>query len=686
MRSEDGSRQSLLRSSQDDAAEIDADQLDDSAGAPLLDDAQSSPELPAWDGKSAIAFALLGAGMLWPFNAFITANAYFSKLFSHDPWLLKHFSSSITFLFTLMNLVSVFHTTATVKSGNAHKRIRYSTLTLCVVLALLAILSTLKIPARVYFGLMLLLVAICGSMIGALQNGTFGIVGQYGSGYVPYIMIGQAVAGVTPAVLTLLVDAVADQRSKKAAMQRAFSYFLSSSLILASAHFAHLYLVSRQGSSMAVKSDADHAQPLADARRILRTSYPWAVFTVFAVSLSVFPAVTATVSSVTPVKRDLTIALGFVLWNTGDLLGRILSGLTVFSIKNGRMLLVMSVARLVFVPGLYLCNVGGQGAVISSNTFFLAYMLLFGLTNGYVASLCMGGAIENAKDEDKDTMGAVMQLAQLSRTSMKPRHIRSDFSHHMLHTMCVPFLAYWSWRSVGVVCAAPGLWSPYSKDTQDTQDYTVQRHIMLSLSTLICATLLSLAAGQTTTAPTRDPAAEINAAIAAQSSAEAAIIALRSQGLSDNSAAVQSLLQLQTSIIVSGLHLGSQTVAGVTGAATLNPAAPTQTPSVAHANTKTDATTSMTIQAAGPFSNVSSAVTVAASGASAVRTITSPAASGSLRPFLSLLPPASRASGSASAFSSETSSSGATGLASGQQVVSGLVALSALAIGALLVL
>lgn len=50
-------------------------------------------------------------------------------------------------------------------------------------------------------------------------------------------MIGQAIAGVTPAMLTLVVDAVSEKNSKKAVMQRAFSYFLSSSLILAAAHF-----------------------------------------------------------------------------------------------------------------------------------------------------------------------------------------------------------------------------------------------------------------------------------------------------------------------------------------------------------------------------------------------------------------------------------------------------------------
>jgi hypothetical protein len=125
----------------------------------------------AWDGRIAVAFALLGAGMLWPFNAFITANAFFSTLFAQDALLLKHFSSSITFLFTLMNLASVLYTTITVKGGAAHHRIRISTLVLCVTLALLAVLSTFKIPPRVYFGLVLLAVSVCGCMIGVLQNG-----------------------------------------------------------------------------------------------------------------------------------------------------------------------------------------------------------------------------------------------------------------------------------------------------------------------------------------------------------------------------------------------------------------------------------------------------------------------------------------------------------------------------------
>jgi equilibrative nucleoside transporter 1/2/3 len=126
--------------------------------------------------------------------------------------------------------------------------------------------------------------------------------------------------------------------------------------------------------------------------------------------LSVFPALTATVTSIHPGKRDLTVALGFVLWNTGDLLGRILSGTQTLCIRSGRTLLVLSVLRVVFVPLLFLCNIDGQGAHVQSDAFFFVYMLMFGTSNGYVASLCMSGAIDAAADQDKNTVGAVMSL------------------------------------------------------------------------------------------------------------------------------------------------------------------------------------------------------------------------------------------------------------------------------------
>lgn len=68
-------------------------------------------------------------------------------------------------------------------------------------------------------------------------------------------------------------------------------------------------------------------------------------------------------------------------------------------------------ARLVFVPLYLLCNVGGRGARVQSDLFYLALVqLLFGVSNGYLGSSCMMGAGEWVQQEEREAAGGFMGL------------------------------------------------------------------------------------------------------------------------------------------------------------------------------------------------------------------------------------------------------------------------------------
>lgn len=68
-------------------------------------------------------------------------------------------------------------------------------------------------------------------------------------------------------------------------------------------------------------------------------------------------------------------------------------------------------ARLVFVPLYFLCNVGGRGAVVQSDIFYLLVVQgLFGLTNGYLGSECMMGSGVWVKEEEREAAGGFMGL------------------------------------------------------------------------------------------------------------------------------------------------------------------------------------------------------------------------------------------------------------------------------------
>lgn len=391
-------------------AEEDQDAVDD------LESAVSGAK--RLDYGIALAFCILGAGMLWPFNAFITANEFFRSIFAEDALLLSIYAPSITSVFTATNLVATLYFTKTVGSADLDARISRSALATTLLFAVLALSTVAKLSARGYFALLMVIIAATGITTGGLQNGAFGMVGGYGAHYTQYMMIGQGIAGVTPAILSMVV-ALVDRHAAATASKRAFAYFLSSSIVLASATFAHLHL---KGRAEAPVTTAAATEPdLSRYRAFLASPHPWTVALVFAVTLSIFPSVTATVTSVLPteggvpfdelpriLQPSVYIPLGFLVWNGGDLLGRIA---TVFlRYESPRGLFCAALLRILWIPAIYLCNVRGAGAVVKSDAFFILFMLLFGASNGILGSLTLAAAVKQAPAEQKRDIGSFMTL------------------------------------------------------------------------------------------------------------------------------------------------------------------------------------------------------------------------------------------------------------------------------------
>ena len=77
-----------------------------------------------------------------------------------------------------------------------------------------------------------------------------------------------------------------------------------------------------------------------------------------------------------------------------------------------RLLFFLSIARVFFIPLYFLCNIGGRGAAINSDFFYLFVLqLLFGITNGYLGSNCMMGFAEWVEPEELEAAGSFMSLS-----------------------------------------------------------------------------------------------------------------------------------------------------------------------------------------------------------------------------------------------------------------------------------
>lgn len=156
--------------------------------------------------------------------------------------------------------------------------------------------------------------------------------------------------------------------------------------------------------------------------KTLFTKLHWlalAVFICFAVTL-VFPVFTQEIFSVQPPSQAARllqpacfIPLAFLFWNMGDLMGRLLTLIPPLAamVTHPRSLLILALARLGFIPLYLLCNVHGRGAAISSDVFYLLVVqFLFGLSNGYVGSICMMGPVHWVEPEEREAAGSFMGL------------------------------------------------------------------------------------------------------------------------------------------------------------------------------------------------------------------------------------------------------------------------------------
>lgn len=91
-------------------------------------------------------------------------------------------------------------------------------------------------------------------------------------------------------------------------------------------------------------------------------------------------------------------AIHFLMFNVGDFAGRTICSFPRLHVWSAHRLLTLSLLRTLFIPLFLMCNVqwgsssSSAGPVISSDVMFMLIVLFFGLSNGYVSSMCMMAA------------------------------------------------------------------------------------------------------------------------------------------------------------------------------------------------------------------------------------------------------------------------------------------------------
>lgn len=84
--------------------------------------------------------------------------------------------------------------------------------------------------------------------------------------------------------------------------------------------------------------------------------------------------------------------LNYLLFNAGDYIGRILSGWLQRPRNKPRLVALLTVLRIGFVPAFLLCNITQKHPLpilIHSDEILILMMALFSISNGYIANISL---------------------------------------------------------------------------------------------------------------------------------------------------------------------------------------------------------------------------------------------------------------------------------------------------------
>ncbi|XP_077718635.1 equilibrative nucleoside transporter 2 isoform X1 [Canis aureus] len=429
-----------------------------------------------------ISFFILGLGTLLPWNFFITAIPYFQgrlagantttgALDTNHTGLADtfNFNNWVTLLSQLPLLLFTLLNSLLYQCIPEMVRILGSLLVILLLFALTAALVKVDMSPGPFFSITMASVWFINSFCAVLQGSLFGQLGTMPSTYSTLFLSGQGLAGIFAALAMLMSMA-----SGVDAQTSALGYFITPCvgifmsivcyLSLPHLEFARYYLAKKpsqaQGQELETKaellqSDEKNGIPNSPQKVALTLDLDaekdpelepeepqkpekpsvfivfqkiWltalCLVLVFTVTLSVFPAITAMVtSSTSPGKwsRFFNPICCFLLFNIMDWVGRSLTSYFLWGLpspgclpqpdEDSRLLPLLVCLRVLFVPLFMLCHVPERSRLpilFPQDAYFITFMLLFAVSNGYLMSLTMCLAPRQVLPHEREVAGTLM--------------------------------------------------------------------------------------------------------------------------------------------------------------------------------------------------------------------------------------------------------------------------------------
>ncbi|KAI0269290.1 nucleoside transporter-domain-containing protein [Gloeopeniophorella convolvens] len=408
-----------------------ADMIVEEAFEDPIEEDPTISEVPV-DSKIKWIHFMLGSAVLIPWNVMITAEPYFlSQLQSSS--MRSTFGSYLATSFTLSNFIFLAHATITSKEAPSAQRGRWAMLCLASLICVLFFSTFFTLPTSLFGPFVLMIgitLAACGSY---LQTSVVAVASLFGPSIMQAVMSGQAVVAVILSLIQLLsaftslhASEVSPTTDGSAETKSARLFFGMSALFLFACGFANVWMtrmpayravvvpIDESWMRRRLSVGADHRPLLASElttpeakgimNRVLSVArrnivYEVAAGYVFIITLSVFPAITISIGPTNPGIHPLFFSsLHFVVFNCGDWFGRYLCSIPRLLVWSSHRLLGLSLSRTLFIPLFLACNLQrdsfapSKPPVVSSDVMFMVLLFAFGVTNGYVSSMCMMSA------------------------------------------------------------------------------------------------------------------------------------------------------------------------------------------------------------------------------------------------------------------------------------------------------
>jgi len=268
-----------------------------------------------------------------------------------------------------------------------------------------------------FLHVVLLLVVLTNVGVNVLQGALFGVSGRFPPSYAGYVMTGQAMGGVLPAVVAIaLVTLDVQPRLLGPACFVAILAFIFVAFTLfyfiSKNTFFRYYAEGKQGRPCEIPS-VDQGVEEVDRisyKAIFRKS--WTYFLVgyinYATTLTVFPAITSLVESQTRTRWTslyFTPVFSVLLYNVGDLVGRSTATWLKWpgrKAKERYALLVVTILRIGLIPFFMLCNASPESrtlpVIVDSDIAFALMVAVLGLSVGYIGNICLTEAPKTSDD------------------------------------------------------------------------------------------------------------------------------------------------------------------------------------------------------------------------------------------------------------------------------------------------